>query len=31
MDRNTLVNLSAQRFDRLREQDAFYIDKTYIL
>lgn len=28
MDRNTLVNLSAQRFDRLREQDAFYIDKT---
>ena len=28
VDNNTLVNISAQRFERLREQGAFYIDKT---
>lgn len=28
MDRNTVVNISAQRFDRLRERKAFYIDKS---
>ena len=25
---NTVVNLGAQRYDRLREQGAFYVDKT---
>lgn len=28
MDSNTIVNIGAQRFDRLREQDFLYIDKT---
>lgn len=28
MNSSTLVNISAQRFDRLRDQGAFYIDKT---
>ncbi len=28
MDRNILVNIGIQRFDRIREQNAFYIDKT---
>ncbi|MDE7479007.1 MAG: AAA family ATPase, partial [Lachnospiraceae bacterium] len=28
MDRSVLVNIGVQRFDRLREQKAFYIDKT---
>ncbi|MDE6365245.1 MAG: ATP-binding protein [Lachnospiraceae bacterium] len=28
MDSSILVNISAQRFDRLRAQGAFYIDKT---
>lgn len=28
MDRNTLVNIGEQRYDRLIEQDKFYIDKT---
>lgn len=28
MDRNILVNIGVQRFDRIREQKAFYIDKT---
>lgn len=28
MDRNTIVNIGGQRFDRIREQGAFYIDKT---
>ena len=28
MGRNVLVNIGAQRFDRIREQKAFYIDKT---
>lgn len=28
MNRNTIINIGGQRFDRLREQKAFYIDKT---
>ena len=28
MDRNTTVNLGEQRFDRIREENRFYIDKT---
>ena len=28
MDINTFVNIGIQRYDRLREQDQFYIDKT---
>ena len=28
MGSRVLVNIGAQRFDRLREQKAFYIDKT---
>lgn len=28
MDSNTIVNIGVQRFDRIREQGAFYIDKT---
>lgn len=28
MQRNNLVNIGVQRFDRIREQKAFYIDKT---
>ncbi|MDE6055800.1 MAG: AAA family ATPase, partial [Lachnospiraceae bacterium] len=28
MIRNTIVNIGVQRFDRIREQGAFYIDKT---
>ncbi len=28
MGRNIIVNIGAQRFDRMREQKAFYIDKT---
>lgn len=28
MDSNTIVNIGVQRFDRIREQKAFYIDKT---
>jgi len=28
MDRGILVNIGVQRFDRIREQGAFYIDKT---
>lgn len=28
MDSRTVVNIGAQRFDMLREQGAFYIDKT---
>lgn len=28
MDSNTIVNIGAQRFDRLREQNFLYIDKT---
>lgn len=28
MDNNILVNIGVQRFDRIREQKAFYIDKT---
>lgn len=28
MERNNLVNIGVQRFDRIREQKAFYIDKT---
>lgn len=28
MGRNMIVNIGAQRFDRMREQKAFYIDKT---
>ena len=28
MDCNVLVNIGVQRFDRIREQKAFYIDKT---
>ncbi len=28
MNRNTVINIGGQRFDRLREQKAFYIDKT---
>ncbi|MDE7414781.1 MAG: ATP-binding protein [Lachnospiraceae bacterium] len=28
MDSKVLVNIGAQRFDRIREQKAFYIDKT---
>lgn len=28
MDCSTVVNIGAQKFDRIREQDAFYIDKT---
>ena len=28
MDSNTLVNLGEQRYDRLIEQNQFYIDKT---
>lgn len=28
MDRNTVVNIGVQHFDRIREQGAFYIDKT---
>ena len=28
MDINTVVNIGAQHFDRIREQGAFYIDKT---
>ncbi|MDE6622676.1 MAG: AAA family ATPase [Lachnospiraceae bacterium] len=27
MDSNVLVNIGVQRFDRMREQKAFYIDK----
>lgn len=28
MDRNILVNIGVQCFDRIREQKAFYIDKA---
>ncbi len=28
MDNNGFVNIGVQRFDRIREQKAFYIDKT---
>lgn len=28
MRRKVLVNIGVQRFDRIREQNAFYIDKT---
>ena len=28
MDCNTMVNLGEQRFDRIREENRFYIDKT---
>ena len=28
MDSNTIVNIGAQRFDRLREEGFFYVDKT---
>ncbi|MDE6054747.1 MAG: AAA family ATPase, partial [Lachnospiraceae bacterium] len=28
MDCNVFVNIGVQRFDRIREQKAFYIDKT---
>lgn len=28
MDSNTIVNIGVQHFDRIREQKAFYIDKT---
>lgn len=28
MEHNTIVNIGVQRFDRIREQKAFYIDKT---
>lgn len=28
MDRNTVINIGAQRFDKLRERNSFYIDKT---
>ena len=28
MDGGTVVNLGVQRFDRIREQRSFYIDKT---
>jgi len=28
MDSNTIVNIGEQQFDRIREQGAFYIDKT---
>ena len=28
MERNTFVNIGIQRFDRIREQNSFYIDKT---
>ena len=28
MNRNILVNLGEQRFDRLREEKKLYIDKT---
>ena len=31
MDRKTNVNIGAQRFDRIREQGAFYIDKTGLI
>ena len=28
MDSRTIVNIGEQRFDRIREEDRFYIDKT---
>lgn len=28
MENNTFVNIGVQRFDRIREQRSFYIDKT---
>lgn len=28
MDSSTIVNIGEQRFDRLREESRFYIDKT---
>ena len=28
MDKSTVVNVGVQRFDRVREQNSFYIDKT---
>ena len=28
MDRNTVVNIGTQQFDRIREQESFYVDKT---
>lgn len=28
MENKVLVNIGVQRFDRIREQHAFYIDKT---
>ena len=28
MDSSTIVNIGEQRFDRLREESSFYIDKT---
>ncbi|MDE6221376.1 MAG: hypothetical protein K2G51_13295 [Lachnospiraceae bacterium] len=28
MDSSTLVNIGEQRYDRIMEQDKFYIDKT---
>ena len=31
MERNHLVNIGVQRFDRIREQKAFYIDKTDLI
>ena len=31
MDSRVRVNIGAQRFDRLREQKAFYIDKTHFI
>ena len=28
VDSKTIVNIGEQRFDRIREEDRFYIDKT---
>lgn len=28
MDNNTLINIGIQRFDKLREENRFYVDKT---
>lgn len=28
MDNRTIVNIGVQQFDKIREQGAFYIDKT---